>query len=105
VTSITLEHSRYRVITATRGNEALALLREHRAEIAVVVSDLSMPGLARWEMRAIARQEGMAVPFVFTSGHAPGDVFPAVVRRGRTTSYSIHPRRGPEAPCVVSSSF
>ena len=68
-----LEHCGYRVLTAARGNDALVILREHRAEIAVVVSDLSMPGLGGRELHEIARQEGIGIPFLFTSGHAPGE--------------------------------
>ena len=43
ITSQTLQAFGYRVLTATDGAEALALYAQHRHEIAVVVTDMSMP--------------------------------------------------------------
>jgi CheY-like chemotaxis protein len=68
-----LEHCGYRVITATRGAEALALLRARGGEIDVVVSDLTMPGLSGRELHRAALRDGIEVPFIFTSGYAPGE--------------------------------
>ena len=43
ITSQTLQAFGYRVFTATDGAEAVALYAEHRKEIAVVLTDMSMP--------------------------------------------------------------
>ena len=45
VTSMALEHSGYRVLTATDGSEALALFEKHASEIQVVLTDVMMPGM------------------------------------------------------------
>lgn len=43
VAQIILEESGYRVLTAANGAEALSIYKEHRTEIAVVVTDMMMP--------------------------------------------------------------
>jgi CheY-like chemotaxis protein len=43
ITSQTLEAFGYRVLTAVDGAEALAIYFEHKAEIAVVLTDMAMP--------------------------------------------------------------
>jgi CheY-like chemotaxis protein len=45
VTSRTLERYGYRALTAANGAEALSLYAEHAGEIAVVLTDMSMPVL------------------------------------------------------------
>lgn len=43
ITASTLKKSGYQVLTAADGTEGFALFTQHRAEIAVVVTDMSMP--------------------------------------------------------------
>jgi len=43
MTSLALESFGYRVLLAADGAEAIALFSEHRADIAVVVTDMNMP--------------------------------------------------------------
>jgi PAS domain S-box-containing protein len=43
ITQQTLESFGYRMITATNGAEAVAMYAQHRAEVAVILTDLSMP--------------------------------------------------------------
>jgi two-component system, cell cycle sensor histidine kinase and response regulator CckA len=64
-----LEKHGYRVLQAADGAEAMALLRERGAEIALVVSDVVMPRMGGRELYASLREEGFVMPFLFTSGY------------------------------------
>ncbi len=64
-----LEKHGYRVMQAADGAEAMALLRERGAEIALVVSDVVMPRMGGRELYASLREEGFRMPFLFTSGY------------------------------------
>ncbi|KOV79285.1 response regulator [Nocardia sp. NRRL S-836] len=64
-----LEELGYRVLQAADGTEALAILRERRAEVSVMLLDHSMPGLSGGEVLTEVEREGLSVPVVLTSGH------------------------------------
>jgi two-component system, cell cycle sensor histidine kinase and response regulator CckA len=64
-----LEKHGYRVLQAADGAEALAVLREHGTQIALVVSDVVMPRMGGRELHATLRDEGFRMPFLFTSGY------------------------------------
>ncbi len=64
-----LEKHGYRVMQAADGAEAMAVLRERGAEIALVVSDVVMPRMGGRELYAALRDEGFRMPFLFTSGY------------------------------------
>ncbi|HEY8072765.1 MAG TPA: response regulator [Labilithrix sp.] len=68
-----LAHKGYRVMTASDGQDALAILDEHVP--AIVLMDLAMPRLDGWEttrrIKADARLRG--VPVVAITGHALGE--------------------------------
>ncbi len=64
-----LEKHGYRVMQAADGAEAMVLLRERGAEIALVVSDVVMPRMGGRELHATLRSEGFRMPFLFTSGY------------------------------------
>ncbi len=64
-----LEKHGYRVLQAADGAEALIILRERAAEIALVVSDVVMPRMGGRELYAALRDEGYRMPFLFTSGY------------------------------------
>ena len=65
-----LTASGYRVIPAADGEEARRLFEAHADEIALVVSDVIMPGLSggRLHEEIVAIRPG--VPFLFTSGYS-----------------------------------
>jgi hypothetical protein len=64
-----LEKNGYRVLLAGDGEEALTILRDRAAEIALVVSDVVMPRMGGRELYEQARAEGITTPFLFTSGY------------------------------------
>jgi signal transduction histidine kinase/CheY-like chemotaxis protein len=70
-----LERAGYQVISASNGEEAVALYETHRARIALLVFDAVMPKLSGFEAFERIRQNnpGQPVPVVFASGY--NDIF------------------------------
>ena len=58
-----------RVLVARDGEEALALHREHRGRLDLVLLDLNMPGLPGGEVYRSLRREEPALPILLSSGH------------------------------------
>ena len=63
-----LELAGYRVHAATSGEQALAIATANRREIALVLTDLAMPGMAGRELITALRRDGMQVPVIVMSG-------------------------------------
>ncbi len=59
----------YRTFAAVDGADGLALFRQHRDEIDLVISDVNMPGMSGIELFAAVREERPDVKFMFSSGH------------------------------------
>lgn len=66
-----LELLNYQVLTATNGHEALTVFERHRDEIALVLSDLVMPGMGGQAVLRALRQQDPQVKVVFITGHPP----------------------------------
>ncbi len=62
VMQMTLEEAGYRVLTADRGDDAVGLLRD--PDLAVVLSDLKMPGMGGGELIARVQRERPDVPVI-----------------------------------------
>jgi DNA-binding response OmpR family regulator len=58
-----------RVLVAHDGSAALALHREHRGSLDLVLLDLNMPGLPGDEVYRSLRREEPALPILLSSGH------------------------------------
>ncbi|MEK7667112.1 MAG: PAS domain S-box protein, partial [Gemmatimonadota bacterium] len=69
-----LERHGYTVLTAADGAEALDAFQTHRAEIALVISDVVMPGMGGAELFRKLQLAGHRVRFLFTSGYTAPDV-------------------------------
>jgi len=79
---VILERHGYQVLTATNGEEALAQWQQHHATVALLLTDLVMPG--GWNGQELARHlhgEQPKLKIIFTSGYAgqefqllPGEV-------------------------------
>jgi CheY-like chemotaxis protein len=63
-----LEEAGYRVHAATRGEEALALLDRH-ADVAVLVTDIGLPGMNGQELAAEARRRRPGLRVLFITGY------------------------------------
>ena len=71
---LSLELSGYRVISASRAEEALALLGNGRPS--VVLLDLSLPGIGGWELLTMLGDDGRLADLrvIVLSAHAGRDV-------------------------------
>lgn len=64
-----LRHLNYRVLEAEDGEQALVCFREHRAEIALVLSDMVMPRMGGLALLQALRREAPQVKFLLLTGH------------------------------------
>jgi PAS domain S-box-containing protein len=78
VVGMMLESLEFRVLSAGRGEEALALAGAHNGPIDLLLSDLIMPGLGGRELAGRLHQTRPETPVLFMSGYSDE----AVVRRG-----------------------
>jgi PAS domain S-box-containing protein len=74
MTKDTLEGAGYRVIVAEDGRAAVALFREHRVRIALLIFDLVMPGKRGLEAYEEIRKEVPGMKALFVTGYAESDV-------------------------------
>ncbi|MBL8950807.1 MAG: response regulator [Myxococcaceae bacterium] len=65
-----LERAGHRVLSARDGREALDLARKHEGRIALVLSDVVMPGMTGIQLRAGFIELRPDTEFLFMSGHA-----------------------------------
>jgi CheY-like chemotaxis protein len=64
-----LELLNYRVLEATNGQEALEVLEERGEEVALVLSDVVMPGMGGIALLHALKERGLAVQVVMLTGH------------------------------------
>ncbi len=68
----TLEEAGYRVLTASGGQEGLAVLADHPNEVAAVVTDLLMPEMSGVETIGALRRQHPGLPIIAISGLIDG---------------------------------
>ena len=59
----------YQVLEATNGQEALAIIKEQRDTIALVVSDVVMPKMGGVALYHALQQQGIDIPVILLTGH------------------------------------
>ncbi len=64
-----LEALNYRVLQATNGREALAMLEQHADEIDLLLSDMVMPVMGGRALLYTLREKGLTMPVVMLTGH------------------------------------
>ncbi|MBI5473795.1 MAG: PAS domain S-box protein [Ignavibacteriae bacterium] len=64
-----IEEKGYKVISATTGLDGLALYEKHHDEIALVVTDVGLPGLSGWKLYEKMQEIDPAVKVIFASGY------------------------------------
>jgi PAS domain S-box-containing protein len=73
-----LQRFGFDVLSATSGREGLELIERHRADLAAVVLDLTMPDMSGADVLRDMRSRGVAVPVLLVSGYDPSDVAASV---------------------------
>jgi PAS domain S-box-containing protein len=71
--SIALEYLGYRLLTAPNGEQGVVQFKQHRDEISVVLTDISMPGMDGVEMYRALRAIDPGVRVVAMTGYALDD--------------------------------
>jgi len=71
VTRRILERAGYHVLVADNGRRALEAVESSTREIALVVSDISMPGMSGQELGAELRQRQPKTKILYLSGYSP----------------------------------
>jgi CheY-like chemotaxis protein len=64
-----IEQWNYRALEAANGREALALMEERGEQIALVVSDVVMPGMGGMALFHALREKGWLMPVILLTGH------------------------------------
>jgi two-component system, cell cycle sensor histidine kinase and response regulator CckA len=64
-----LETLGYRVVLAHNGEEALKIWDSERDQIALVLTDLAMPGMSGTEVFGALRDRGITAPVIMLSGY------------------------------------
>lgn len=77
-----LERAGFRVLLAADGREALSLFRQHRADVRLVVLDMTMPHLDGEACYRALREIDPAVKVILTSGYSEQEVFDRFDRSG-----------------------
>ncbi|MBA3499571.1 MAG: ATP-binding protein [Myxococcota bacterium] len=60
----------YTVLEASEGRAALRLLRDHKADVSLLVTDIVMPGMNGRELAELATERMPGLPVLFMSGYA-----------------------------------
>ena len=64
----------FEVLTAKDGIEAVEMFKQHKDEVRVVVTDLSMPRMDGWETLSALRRIRPDIPVVLSSGYDEAQV-------------------------------
>ena len=64
-----LQRVGYVTLEAANGEKALALFRQHRRRIGLVLTDVRMPGMSGFELVKRMREEGGDLPVLYMSGY------------------------------------
>ncbi|MFI5399540.1 MAG: response regulator [SAR324 cluster bacterium] len=84
VTRMILEHFGFLVIAADGGVEALNRFGRHRAEIQIVILDLTMPDMEGAEVFRRIREVRPGIPILLSSGYTAASVPPELARQPGT---------------------
>jgi len=77
-----LEQLGYRVLTATNGQEALAVYSQHRREIALVLADLVMPVMDGGALFRALQAQDPHIRLVVTTGYPLGEEYQHLLAQG-----------------------
>jgi two-component system, cell cycle sensor histidine kinase and response regulator CckA len=71
----------YTVLEASEGRSALRLLRDHKKDVRLLITDIVMPGMNGRELAELARERMPTLPLLFMSGYADDNDLRQLVQR------------------------
>lgn len=83
--------SKFRIFTASSGEEGLALLRKEAGSIGVVVSDQRMPGMIGAEVLGCVREEFPHIVRILTTAYSDLESAILAVNKGHIYQYVVKP--------------
>ena len=98
-----LRHENYRILTASSGEEALALLAQH--PVGVILTDQRMPGMSGTELLSRARQMHPKAIRMVLSGYTGLDSLAEAINRGEISRFLTKPWQDEELLDAVREAF
>jgi len=92
---------KFPILTASSGEEGLALLRKEARKIGVVVSDQRMPGMIGAEVLGCVREEFPHVVRILTTAYSDLPTAIQAVNKGHIYQYVVKPWEVPELEMVL----
>jgi PAS domain S-box-containing protein len=86
-----LNRGGYTVLTAPDGDSALNILREHLADIGLILLDMTMPGLTTSEIVRAIRALDTAVPILLNSGYTSNGAIKQMLKEGSVQGFLPKP--------------
>jgi CheY-like chemotaxis protein len=102
VDTLTLIH--YKVIAFPNGEQTLAYLRQHEAEVDLILSDVVMPEMGGIQLMRTIRKRGWTMPFILMTGHAMEDELERLRDEG-LTDYILKPPRVQDLARIISNAM
>ena len=72
LTKLFLERAGYRVVTAADGQEGLRMYQQHRSDIDMLFTDVTMPNMNGIDLACCVAQLDAGLPILFMSGDTAG---------------------------------
>jgi CheY-like chemotaxis protein len=72
---VVLQRAGFDVLTAGCGGEAISISQSHRGEIALLITDITLPGMTGWTLAHEIMQTEPDMPVLFISGGCAGTSF------------------------------
>jgi DNA-binding response OmpR family regulator len=82
-----LSRSGYTVLTAPDGASALNVLRDHPADIGLILLDMTMPGMTTNEIIRAVRDLDSTIPILLNSGYTSNDSVKHMLEEGTVQGF------------------
>jgi len=82
IVTIMLKHLNYRVVTAVNGFEALKMYRQFQHEIALVLTDITMPKMGGAELTSALQEQDPNIKVVALTGYPVEDIAKELLTQG-----------------------
>jgi CheY-like chemotaxis protein len=71
---IVLTGAGYQLLVATRGDDAIKVWNEHHSEVALLITDVMVPGVQGSELIRLLRSQRPDLPVICTSGYSDSEL-------------------------------
>ena len=97
--------SKYKVLTANSGEEGLNKLEEHKDEIIVVISDMSMPGMNGVEFIKKAKENHSQISYFILTGYDYNDQIDEALKSNVIQKFFTKPFDAAQIEDAVEEAF